>query len=57
MSEIRKQKKTKREKLTWAPPCAAQPAGRPNQQAAQPASLLSLALPLTAEHHHRRRSP
>ena len=40
MSEIRKQKKTKREKLTWAPPCAAQPAGRPSQQAAQPASLL-----------------
>ena len=40
MSEIRKQKKNKREKLTWAPPCAAQPAGRPSQQAAQPASLL-----------------
>ena len=40
MSEIRKQKKNKREKLTWAPPCAAQPAGRPSQQAAQPVSLL-----------------
>ena len=40
MSEIRKQKKTKREKLTWAPPCAAQPAGRPSQQPAQPTSLL-----------------
>ena len=40
MSEIRKQKIIKREKLTWAPPCAAQPAGRPSQQAAQPASLL-----------------
>ena len=40
MSEIKKQKIFKREKLTWAPPCAAQPAGRPSQQAAQPASLL-----------------
>ena len=40
MSEIRKQKIIKREKLTWAPPCAAQPAGRPSQQAAQPVSLL-----------------
>ena len=40
MSEIRKQKIIKREKLTWAPPCAAQPAGRPSQQAAQPTSLL-----------------
>ena len=40
MSEIRKRKINKREKLTWAPPCAAQPAGRPSQQAAQPASLL-----------------
>ena len=40
MSEIRKRKILKREKLTWAPPCAAQPAGRPSQQAAQPASLL-----------------
>ena len=40
MSEIRKQKKTKREKLTWAHPCAAQPAGRPSQQPAQPTSLL-----------------
>ena len=29
MSEIRKQKKNKREKLTWAPPCAAQPAAGP----------------------------
>ena len=36
MSEIRKQKKNKREKLTRAPPCAAHPAGRPSQQAAQP---------------------
>ena len=40
MSEIRKTEIIKREKLTWAPPCAAQPAGRPSQQAAQPASLL-----------------
>ena len=40
MAEIRKQIRNKREKLTWAPPCAAQPAGRPSQQAAQPASLL-----------------
>ena len=30
MSEIRKQKYLKWEKLTWAPPCAAQPAGRPS---------------------------
>ena len=30
MSEIRKQKNKQREKLTWAPPCAAQPAGRPS---------------------------
>ena len=29
MSEIRKQKMNKREKLTWAPPCAAQPAAGP----------------------------
>ena len=40
MSEIRKREINKREKLTWAPPCAAQPAGRPSQQAAQPVSLL-----------------
>ena len=45
MSEIRKQKIIKREKLTWAPPCAAQPAGRPSQQAAQPTTAALRRLP------------
>ena len=42
MSEIRKQKKNKREKLTWAPPCAAQPS-RPSTVLARASQLLPLA--------------
>ena len=63
MSEIRKTEINNRRSLPWLLHCAAQPAGRPSQQPAQPTSLLCRLRPdrgrgvWPARAHHRATPP